>query len=93
MIFLLEPLNGHEEVLKDDSRCDQSIRSGEFCPDTNFEDNPTTLKRSRANLDLCHAWGVVIGTGTVKKYHYMKLQISVQNIIVFQLKIRILGEK
>ena len=60
MIFLLEPLNGHEEVLKDDSRCDQSIRSGEFCPDTNFEDNPTTLKRSRANLDLCHAWGVVM---------------------------------
>ena len=60
MIFLLEPLNGHEEVLKDDSRCDQSIRSGEFCPDTNFEDNPTTLKRSRANLDLCHAWGLVM---------------------------------
>ena len=57
MIFLLEPLNGHEEVLKDDSRCDQSIRSGEFCPDTNFEDNPTILKRSRANLDLWHAWG------------------------------------
>ncbi len=69
MIFLLEPLNGHEEVLKDDSRCDQSIRSGEFCPDTNFEDNPTTLKRSRANLDLCHAWGVVMVT--LKKYHYM----------------------
>ena len=62
MIFLLKPLNDHEEVSKDDSRCDQSIRSGEFCPDTNFEDNPTILKRSRANFDLWHAWGAVIGT-------------------------------
>ena len=60
MIFLLEPLNGHEEVLKDDSRCDQSTRSSEFCPDINFEDNPTILKRSTSNLDLCQVLGASI---------------------------------